>query len=240
MQRQLGSLRVLGMGPGDPELMTLKAARIVARTPVVAYFAKRGCVSRARAIAGDRLRADAEQLAFEYPFTTELSAGDARYRAEMGRFYDTAAQRIALRLDAADDVALLCEGDPFFYGSAIHVFERLSADYPCEIVPGITGMSACWSAARLPFVQGENIFSALPGTLGASVLAERLAGGDAAVIMKIGRNMAKLRAALGDAGRAGHAVYVEFAATAGQRVLPLAEAPDPAPYFSLVLVPARQ
>ncbi len=239
MHRVMGTLHVVGVGPGDPELLTLKAARIIATMPVVAFFAKRDCASRARAIAGKHVRADAEELFFPYPFTTELTASDSRYRSETGRFYATVADQLARRLDAGQDVALLCEGDPFFYGSAIHVFERLSTTYPCQIVPGVTGISACWSGARLPIVQGENALSVLPGTLNVAVLAERLGGNDAAVVMKVGRNLPKIRSILYDLRRANQAVYVEYGAMPGERVLPLAEAPEAAPYLSLVLVPAR-
>jgi precorrin-2/cobalt-factor-2 C20-methyltransferase len=238
-QRGPGMLQVIGVGPGDPELLTLKAARRIAAAPVVAFFAKRGCASHARAIVGEHVRAEAEQLRFEYPFTTELNAHTPRYRLETEQFYGSVAAEIAARLAAERDVALLCEGDPFLYGSAIHVFERLHAAYPCEVIPGVSGMSACWSAARLPIVRGENTLAILPATLDAVVLGERLAGRDAAVFMKVGRNLAKIRNALEQARRADEAVYVEYGSMADQRVMPLAAAPDAAPYFSLVLVAAR-
>lgn len=238
--RAAGTLHVIGVGPGNPELMTLKAARLIAAAPVVAFFAKRGCPSHARTIASGHMRGDAEELRFEYPFTTELDAADACYRAEMTRFYDAVAGRIAGILEQRRDLALLCEGDPFLYGSAIHVFDRLCADYRCDVVPGISAMSACWSGARLPIVCGGSALSVIPATLDAARLGDRLDCPDAAVVMKVGRNLGKLRAALHDAGRADRAVYVEYGSTPEQRVLPLAAAPEAAPYFSLVLVPARQ
>ena len=235
--RRLGTLYVVGVGPGDPELLTLKAVRIIGTAPVVAFFAKRGCPSHARTIGGAHVRADAEELRFDYPFTTEISAHDIRYRAEIDRFYEIVANTLAARLHAEQDVALLCEGDPFFYGSSTHLFERLSPEHRCEIVPGVTAMSGCWSKAHLAMVRGDSVLTVLPGTLDEQCLVERLGECDAAVIMKVGRNLPKIRAALTDAGRAEHAVYVERGTLPEERVLPLAEATEPAPYFSLVLVP---
>ena len=234
-----GRLVVVGVGPGDPELMTLKAARIVAAAPVVAFFAKRGSPGNARTIAGALVRAEAEELRLDYPFTTELPREDSRYCEALDRFYDDAASALAARLEAGQDVALLCEGDPFFYGSSMHIFARLGAAYPCEVVPGVSAMSGGWSRAHLPLVRGDTALAVLPGTLSAAALAARLAGGDAAVIMKVGRNLERIRAALATAGRLDGAVYVERGTMAGERILPLAAATEPAPYFSLVLVPAR-
>ena len=236
-----GTLRTIGMGPGDPELLTLKAARLIGSAPVVAYFAKRGRVGHARSIAGDRLHTDAVELRLEYPFTTEVAFGDPRYLSGMGRFYEACAVRIALHLDAGSDVALLCEGDPFFYGSSMYLFDRLRHDYPHETVPGVTGMSGCWTAAALPIAHGDDILCVLPGTLDEDRLTARLEACDAAVIMKVGRNLAKIRRAVGRAGLAGRAIYAECGTQAGQHLVAL-EAMDAetAPYFSMVLIPGRQ
>lgn len=239
MRAGRGTLVVVGMGPGDPELLTLKAARVVAAAPVVAYFAKRGSASHARTIAGALVRADAEELRLEYPFTTEFSRDDACYREAIDRFYDAAAATLSARLDAGQDAALLCEGDPFFYGSSMHLFARLAAAYRCDVVPGVSGMSGCWSRAHLPLARGNAALAVVPGTLNAAALSARLVTDDAAVIMKVGRNLGKIRAVLAAAGRLDGSVYVERGTMAGERILPLAAADDPAPYFSLVLVPAR-
>ncbi len=236
-----GRLLGIGMGPGDPELMTLKAARLVAAAPVVAFFAKRGRTGHARAIAEGRIGAAAEELRLEYPFTVERPVDDPSYLADMGAFYDGAADQLAGRLDAGRDVAVLCEGDPFFYGSFMYLYDRLADRYGCEIVPGITGMSACWTSARTPMTHGDDVLAVVPGTLDAERMAERLAACDAAVIMKVGRNLPKIRGALARAGLAGRAIYVERGTMNGERVAPLAEvADDAAPYFSIVLVPGRQ
>ena len=138
-------------------------------------------------------------------------------------------------------MALLCEGDPFFYGSAMYLFDRLRTTHPTDITPGITAMSGCWAQARLPMTHGDDVLAVLPGTLDAATLTERLGTSDAAVIMKVGRNMPKIRAALHTTGRADRALYVERGTMPDGRMLPLAALGDErAPYFSLVLVPGRQ
>lgn len=235
-----GRLAILGMGPGDPELMTLKAARLLAEAQVVAFFAKRGQTGHARRIAEGRVAATAEELRFDYPYTTELPADDPRYACELAACYDAAAGTLHARLAAGRDVALLCEGDPFFYGSAMYLFDRLSPRHPTMVVPGVTGMSACWSQAAAPIAHGDDVLCVLPGTLDEDTLAERLGACDAAVIMKVGRSLAKIQAAVCRAGLLARAIYVERGAMPGERVLPLAEVREAAPYFSLVLIPGRQ
>ena len=236
-----GTLHCVGMGPGDPELLTLKAVRLLATSAVVAFFAKRGRSGHARSIAGAHVNPDAEELRFEYPFTTEVHVGDPRYEPGMSAFYEAAAGALADRLAAGSDVALLCEGDPFFYGSAMHLFDRLAAAFPSDVTPGVTGMSGCWAQARMPMTHGDDILTVLPGTMDQADLAARLAGSDASVIMKVGRNLPKIRAALEQAGLADRARYVERGTMTGTRTVRLADLADAqAPYFSLVLVPGRQ
>ena len=180
-------------------------------------------------------------MRFDYPFTTEIPVADPRYATGMTAFYESAATAIAARLDAGLSVALLCEGDPFFYGSAMYVFDRLSPRYPHEAIPGVTGMSGAWARAGTPMVHGDDVLTVLPGTLDAPALAARLRLTDAAVIMKVGRNLAKIRTALREAGRGDDALYVEHGTMADEHIVPLAAVPDaPAPYFSLILVPGRQ
>lgn len=235
-----GTLYGVGVGPGDPELMTLKAARLLGETPVIAYFAKRGRVGHARRIAGAHIPDTAEELRLEYPYTTEIPVDDPRYVAELTAFYQRSADDVASRLDAGKDVAVICEGDPFFYGSFMYLFDRLSARN-CEIVPGISGMHGCWARAKAPICHGDDVFSVLPGTMDETLLAARLKDCNAAVIMKIGRNLPKVRAALAEAGMLERAIYVERGTMEDERVERLADmAHDPAPYFSLILVPGRQ
>jgi precorrin-2/cobalt-factor-2 C20-methyltransferase len=237
----MGTLHIVGLGPGDPELMTLKAARILAASPLVAYFAKAGHRGRARSVVEGMLHPDVEELRFDYPFTTELSVEDPRYLAEMGEFYAECAAVLARHLEAQADVALLCEGDPFFYGSAMYLYDRLRERFPVAVIPGVTGMAGCWSQAGTPMTHGDDVLSVLPGTLDEASLVARLSACDAAVIMKVGRNLPKIRRALAAAGLAERAICVERGTMSDQCITPLATMPDrTVPYFSLVLVPGRR
>jgi precorrin-2/cobalt-factor-2 C20-methyltransferase len=235
-----GMLYVVGVGPGDPELMTLKAARVIAMVPVVAFFAKRGRPGLARTVVAGRIATDAVECRLEYPFTTEISGDDPSYAVELGAFYEVAAAKITKELAAGRDVALLCEGDPFFYGSSLALLDRLSGAYRTEVVPGVTGMSACWTRAGLPMARGDEVLTVLPGTLSEDQLVERLSTRGAAVILKVGRNLEKIRTALKRAGLLERATYVERGTTVSERIVPISQVePHGAPYFSLILVPAR-
>jgi precorrin-2/cobalt-factor-2 C20-methyltransferase len=233
-----GRLVGVGTGPGDPELLTLKAVRALSEADVVAHFAKRGNGSNARRIAAAHIRPGAVELPLLYPVTTEIDREEAGYRSAIGGFYAEAAEAVEAYLREGRTVAVLSEGDPLFYGSYMHLHVRLAGRYPTEIVPGVTAMSGCWSAAGLPIAQGDDVMAVLPGTLGESELARRLADAEAAVIMKVGRNLPKIRRALAATGRAGRAFYVERGTMAEGRVMRLADkAGDDAPYFAIVLVP---
>jgi precorrin-2/cobalt-factor-2 C20-methyltransferase len=228
----------VGVGPGDPELMTLKALRALREADVVAHFAKSGNCSRARTIAESHLRADVTELALLYPVTTEIPKHAPAYCNEIAAFYDACASAIAAHLDANRAVAVLCEGDPLFYGSYMHLHVRLSVRYPTEVVAGVTGMSGCWSAVGAPIAQGDDVFTVLPGTLPQEELERRLADADAAAIMKLGRNLPKVRRALARSGQLGRALYVERGTMKDAVVKRLADkADDCAPYFAIVLVP---
>ena len=233
-----GKLIGVGVGPGDPELMTLKAARALAAADVVAHFAKAGNASRARRIAAGHLAPAVTELALPYPITTELPRSSATYCNRIKEFFDTSAARIAAHLDAGRTVAVICEGDPLFYGSYMHLHARLATRYPTEIVAGVTGMSGCWSAIGTPIAQGDDVLVVLPGTLPEDELARRLADADAAVVMKLGRNLPKVRRALDRCGRLAHAIYVERGTMPDAVVMPLAaKTDDDAPYFAVVLLP---
>jgi precorrin-2/cobalt-factor-2 C20-methyltransferase len=233
-----GRLLGVGVGPGDPELITFKAMRTLAQAEIVVHFAKAGNTSHARAIAARYLRADVAELALLYPVTTELPKCSDGYRDAIRDFYDGAADQIAVHLDAGRVVAVICEGDPLFYGSYMHLHARLAPRFPTEIVAGVTGMSGCWSAAGTPIAQGDDVFTVLPATLPESELARRLADADAAVVMKVGRHLPKLRRALDRSGRLPRAIYVERGTMADAKMIPLAaKLDDDAPYFAVVLVP---
>jgi precorrin-2/cobalt-factor-2 C20-methyltransferase len=233
-----GKLLGVGVGPGDPELMTLKATRALGEADVIAHFAKAGNVSHSRTIVERHLRANVSELPLHYPVTTELPACSAGYREAIDNFYDNAAGEIAAHLEARRTVAVICEGDPMFYGSYMHLHARLASRFPTEIVAGVTGMSGCWSAAGMPIAQGDDIFTVLPATLPEAELERRLAEADAAVVMKVGRHLPKLRRALIRSGRLPRAIYVERGTTADEKMIPLAaKLDDEAPYFAVVLVP---
>lgn len=235
-----GTLYGLGLGPGDPELLTLKAARILAAVPVVAYFAARGRGGVARGILEGLIPAGTRELRLEYPVTTEIPLADPRYGETLGCFYAEAAARVEGELRAGRDVALACEGDPLFYGSYMHLHRRLEGRVPIEVVPGVTGMSGCWSRAGLPMTYGDDVLTVLPGTLEEAALQERVARCDALVVMKLGRNLPKVRRVLAAAGLLERAVYVERGTSPAEKRCPLAERGDaPAPYFSMILVPGR-
>ncbi len=235
----VGRLIGVGVGPGDPELITMKAVRLLKTADVIVHFAKNGAAGKARTIAAGYLRDGVTELALHYPLTTEVDKDCAAYRDAMSAFYNTSAAAIAGHLDAGRTVAVICEGDPLFYGSFMHLHVRLSTRYPSEVIAGVTGMSGAWTAAATPIAQGDDVFVVVPATLPEAELERRLADADAAVIMKIGRHLPKVRAALTRCGRLSRAIYVERATMGNAVMMPLAKKPDDvAPYFAIVLVPS--
>ena len=175
-----------------------------------------------------------------YPVTTELPVADPGYKSQIRDFYEEAAASIAERLRARKSVGLLAEGDPFFYGSFMHMWRRLAADFPVEVVPGVTGFSGCSARAGAPLTWGDDILTVLPGTLDEVALTRRLQEADAVVIMKVGRNLAKVRRAISAANLTDRAIYVERGAMPGERIASLAEVADgSAPYFSMILIPGQ-
>ncbi|RWK55280.1 precorrin-2 C(20)-methyltransferase [Mesorhizobium sp.] len=232
-----GRLVGVGTGPGDPELLTLKAVRALAEADVVAHFAKRGNNSNARAIVGGHFRPDLIELPLLYPVTTEIDKEHSDYRSQIADFYDESAKKIAEHLSAGRTVAVLSEGDPLFYGSYMHLHVRLAHRYPTEVIPGVTAMSGCWSATGTPIVQGDDVLTVLPGTMSEFELTRRLADTDAAVIMKVGRNLPKIRRALQATDKLARAIYVERGTMSGGVSMRLAnKQDDKAPYFAIVLV----
>lgn len=232
-----GRLYGVGLGPGDPDLVTVKAARLIETTPVIAYFAKEGRRGHARAIVDQWIQQGVLEVPLYYPVTTEIAFSDPAYVAQLAGFYERSAASIAGHLEAGRDVAVLSEGDPLFYGSFMHLYVRLRDRFPTSIVPGVAGMAGCWAAAGLPMTWGDDVLTVLPGTLEKDDLVARLKATDAAVIMKVGRNFEKVRAALHEAGLLERAHYVERGTMEGERVLPLIEKiGDAAPYFSIILV----
>ncbi len=228
----------VGTGPGDPELLTVKAVRAIEGADVIAYFAKQGRGGNGKAIVEHLLKPGTALLPLYYPVTTELDKDDPLYQSRITDFYNASADAVASHLEAGRTVAVLSEGDPLFYGSYMHLHVRLSQRYQTEVIPGISAMSGCWSLAGIPIVQGDDVLSVLPGTMSEQELTRRLADTEAAVIMKVGRNLPKIRRALKAAGRLEDALYVERGTMANAAMVKLAERGEgDAPYFSLVLVP---
>jgi precorrin-2/cobalt-factor-2 C20-methyltransferase len=232
-----GTIHGVGLGPGDPDLMSVRADRLLRGASHVAYFRKAGRRGRARSSVEGMLRADAVEIAMEYPVTTEIPLEDPAYAECLAAFYEEVADRLRDLAQNGTDVVVLCEGDPFFYGSFMHLYTRLRDDVPVEVVPAITGMSAAWTATGLSVTWGDDVLTVLMGTLPEDELARRMADSDAIVVMKIGRLLPKVRAALAAAGRLEAAWLVECASMAEENVIPLAEAGDrPVPYFSIIIV----
>jgi precorrin-2/cobalt-factor-2 C20-methyltransferase len=223
-----------GLGPGDPDLMSVKADRAVRGATQVAYFRKAGRRGQARGIVEGMLRPDVTEYAMDYPVTTELPFDSPAYAAALSAFYDTWAERLAA---LPGEVVVLCEGDPFFYGSFMHLHARLQGRVGVEVIPGITGMTGCWTATGVPITWGDDVLTVLMGTLPEDDLVRHMAGADALAIMKTGRNLPRVRAALARAGRLADAWLVERGTMPGQRVARLAEVGTAdCPYFSIVLV----
>jgi len=223
-----GTLYGIGVGPGDPELMTLKAHRLIASARILAYPAPDSGTSFARSIAAGAIRADAVEIPMVVPMRV------ARFPAQ--DVYAGAAETIARHLAAGEDVAVLCEGDPFFYGSFMYLFARLSTRFPCEIVPGVSSLAACSAALARPLTARNDVLTVMPGPVDDDALRARIEGAEAIAIMKVGRHLPRIRALLDDMGLTARAGYVERASLSEQRVMPLAEAPEGAPYFSMILI----
>jgi precorrin-2/cobalt-factor-2 C20-methyltransferase len=238
---QRGRLYGIGVGPGDPELLTLKALRLIEAVPVVAYFVAKGKKGNAFGIVEGYLRDSQRREPLVYPVTTETLPPPLSYEAIIADFYDTAAAIVASHLDAGRDVAVICEGDPFFYGSYMYLHDRLAPRFDVEVVPGVCSMLGGAAVLGAPLVYRNQSLSVLSGVLSEEELRRRLADADAAVIMKLGRNFDKVRRVLDELGLAGRARYVERATMANQRIVPLAEVdPLASPYFSLLIVPGQK
>ncbi|MDX6283793.1 MAG: precorrin-2 C20-methyltransferase / precorrin-3B C17-methyltransferase [Kribbellaceae bacterium] len=234
-----GRLWGVGLGPGDPELVTVKAARLIGEADVIAYHSARHGRSIARSVAAPYLRDGQIEELLMYPLTTETTDHPGGYQGAMDDFYVSCAARLAAHLDAGRNVVVLAEGDPLFYGSYMHMHKRLTDRYTCEVVPGVTSVSAAAAVLGRPLCERDEILTILPGTLPPEVLAERLRTTDAAAVMKLGRTFTNVREAFELAGRADEAWYVERATTDAQRTAPLADVdPDSVPYFSLALLPS--
>ncbi|MGB0632687.1 MAG: precorrin-2 C(20)-methyltransferase [Alphaproteobacteria bacterium] len=227
-----GTLYGVGVGPGDPELVTLKALRILTSVPVLAWPAPEEGPSLAREIVAGHLPGTQREIAIRMPLLP------ARFPAD--DVYDRAAVEIGEALAAGDDVAVICEGDPFFYGSFMYLFGRLAGDHAIEVVPGVSSLTACAAALGSPLSAKNDVLSVIPGPLDTAIMKTRLAEADAAAIIKVGRHLDKIRGVLAELGLTDNARYIERATMAEQRIVKLADVgDDDAPYFSMILVHKR-
>ena len=223
-----GTLYGIGVGPGDPELMTLKAHRLISAARVVAYPAPDSGDSFARSIAAATIPAGAEEIPMIVPMRPD------RFPAQ--EVYAGAAERIAARLEEGTDVAVLCEGDPFFYGSFMYLFARLAERFPVEIVPGVSSLTACAAALKRPLTARNDVLTVLPGPLPDDELRARIEVAQAIAIMKVGRHLPRIRALLDGMGLTANSGYIERASLGAEHVSSLSEAPEKAPYFSMILI----
>ena len=223
-----GTLYGIGLGPGDPELMTLRAHRLISAAQVIAYPALAGADSFARSIAADAIPKGVQEIVMDVPMTTEREPAQAAY--------DTGAVQISEALEAGLDVVCLCEGDPFFYGSFMYLFARLSDRFRVEVVPGVTSITACAARAGMHLAARNERLTVLPGPLPEEELRARIEGAESVAIMKVGRHLAKIRAVIDALGFTGQATYIERASLEDEVVCPLVDAPEKAPYFSMILL----
>ncbi|SEM91254.1 precorrin-2 C20-methyltransferase [Loktanella fryxellensis] len=236
-QGTCGTVYGVGLGPGDPELMSVRADRLLRAATHVAYFRKAGNAGRARTTVTGMLPADVTEIPMDYPVTIEIPLDDPAYAASLSGFYAQVAGCLRDLARGGADVVVLCEGDPFFYGSFMHLYTRLKDDVPVQVVPAITGMSAAWTATGIPITWGDDVLSVLTGTMPQADMVRHMTAADALVVMKVGRNLPRVRDALAQAGKLDRAWLVECASMDAQRVVPLAQAGDrTVPYFSIVMV----
>ena len=232
-----GKIYGIGLGPGDPDLMSVKTHRLLTNAKHVAFFRKAGRKGQARAIVDGMIPEGAVEFPMEYPVTTEIPLTDPRYNEMLSGFYAEVTDHLISLAKSGEDIVVLCEGDPFFYGSFMHIYARVKDHVPTEVVPAITGMSGAWTATGAPITWGDDVLTVLMGTLGEEKLTQHIADTDALVIMKIGTNFEKVIRALKAGGKFDDAYLVQFATMGKQTVNKLSEVSEKVtPYFSIIVV----
>ena len=223
-----GKLFGVGVGPGDPELITRKAWRLIENAPVVAYPVLENATSFARRIAEDAISDHSQEIKIIIPMSVERAPAQAAY--------DAGSVKISEALESGKDVVVLCEGDPFFYGSFMYLHARLQDRYEIEIVPGVSSITACAAASHMPLSARSEILTVIPGPLEGNELRQAIAGAEALAIMKVGRHLNKIKSVVSEMGLLDHAVFVAHASLDSQEVKPLSDAEGDAPYFSMILI----
>ena len=223
-----GILYGVGLGPGDPGLITVKSSRLISKARVIAYPSLAGGESFARSIAADLISPEAKEIVMDVPMTVERAPAQAAY--------DIGAKNIAAALDRGEDVVCLCEGDPFFYGSFMYLYARLATDYQVEVVPGVTSITTCAARAGMPLAARNERLTVLPGPLPVEELRTRIEGAESVAIMKVGQHLNKIRTVIAELGLTDKAAYIERASLPDELVCPLADAPENAPYFSMIIL----
>ena len=237
MTSKKGIIFGLGLGPGDPDLMSFRAHCVLRDSTHIAFFRKKGRKGHARLIAEGIVKETVNEFAMEYPVTTEIPFKHPQYKENLSRFYTDCTQKIKSLSDEGLSVSILCEGDPFFYGSFMHVYARLKDTHPVTVVPGITGMSAAWTATGVPITWGDDVLSVVTGTLPEPRLIEKMHVSDAIVVMKVGQHLAKVKRALKATSRYEKAWLVQYAAMKQCKVQKLSDVKhDKTPYFSIIIV----
>ncbi|MBL4908271.1 MAG: precorrin-2 C(20)-methyltransferase [Sneathiella sp.] len=227
-----GTLYGLGIGPGDPDLITLKALKILQSTKVLAYPTLEEGDSLARSIVAPHLTGERTEIPIRIPMTVDRKpAQDA---------YDVAAEELKKHLEQGQDVSVLCEGDPFFYGSFMYLFGRIAEEYPVEVIPGVSSLTACATALQAPLSARNDILTVLPAPLETSILRSRIEAADSVAIMKVGRHFDRVRTLIEEMQLMDKAQYIERATLENQKILALADVPaNAAPYFSMILIHKR-
>ncbi len=235
-----GKIYGIGLGPGDPELITLKSANLIKSSEHILFFKKKNSESRAFNIVKNIIRDDAFKIGLEFPVTTEIDSSNKAYKDIMQSFYEQCVIKIDNILKKSFDICLLCEGDPFFYGSFIHIFQRLKKSYDIEIIPGVTGISGAWSSSKFPIVSGNEIMTILMGTLEEEKLKLQIKKSDVLVIMKIGKNFKKIFKVLKELNLLGKACLITNATTKNEKIYKLDSINiETAPYFSIILLKTK-
>jgi len=224
----------VGVGPGDPELITLKALRLIQRAPVISFLVNDKGHSQGKAIASEAFvdfdNTQQLELPVVMPMSTDRSLANAAY--------DEAARAIAEQLQQGLDVVFICEGDPLFFGSFAYLLERLQDDYTTQVVPGISSVNASASALQLPLTMLKESFAVISGRHSDEHIRQTLESHDSVVIMKAGRARPRILQVLTETGRLPEANYLENIGRSNEVILKDVSgmSSESGPYFSLFVV----